>query len=109
MGSGGEGGEYKSMLVGYSQPPQAQGPFTVGKGAVNLEFRNPFYDSQEFTFSVDNSEDFVLKIPSKQKIDGGKSIQVGVEFKGTNENGSRLVVTHEKIPTPWIYFLKGQP
>lgn len=41
-----ECGEYKAAMVGYSQPPQPQGPFTVSKSA-KVEFKNPFRDTVE--------------------------------------------------------------
>jgi len=103
-----DAGEYKSMLIGYAQPPGAQGPFNIGKGKTeNIEFRNPFHDASTFTFSTDNPDDFGLKQAGKQKIEGLKSLSVGVEFRGNVGVGSRLVVSHESLSTPWIYFLNG--
>ena len=105
-----DGGEYKSVLAGYAQPPQPQGPFN-GK-SMNVEFRNPFRDACDFTISIDNPADFALKVPNKQKLDGGKTLAIGVDFKGAKPSGSRLIVSCDdasrKVTTPWIYFLKGQ-
>ncbi|CAD7939993.1 unnamed protein product [Amoebophrya sp. A120] len=101
------GTEYRTMLAGYSQPPQAKGPVVVSKSA-SIDFRNPFKEAEDFTFQIDNPNDFALKVPNKQKIEGGKSVSVGVDFTGSSPVGSRLVVTSAKIQTPWIFFLKGE-
>jgi len=103
-----DGGDYKTMLVGYAQPPQPQGPVQISnKKPEAVEFRNPFHEAVEFTVSIDNPADFVLKVPTKNKIDPGKPLSIGVEFKGQKAAGSRLIVTCEQMTTPWIYFLKG--
>ncbi|CAD7931174.1 unnamed protein product [Amoebophrya sp. A25] len=101
------GTEYKTTLVGYSGAPQAKGPVVVAKSAT-IEFRNPFHDSEDFVFALDNPNDFKLKVETKQKIEGLKTVSVGIDFVGPSAMGSRLVVTTAKSTTPWIYFLKGQ-
>lgn len=96
------------MLVGYAQPPQPQGPVQISnKKAETVEFRNPFHEAVDFTIAVDNPADFVVKTPGKNKIEPNKSLSIGVEFKGAKATGSRLIITCDSIPTPWIYFLKG--
>jgi len=103
-----EAGEYKAMVIGFCQAPLAQGPIIINnKKPENIEFRNPFHTAEDFSFQVGNPDEFVLKVPQKSKIDPLKSLSVGIEFKGTTPSGSRLVVTSDKLQTPWVYFLKG--
>merc|ERR1719171_1609396 len=103
-----EGGDYKVLLVGYTQPPQPQGPVVVqaDKGAP-IEFRNPFDAATEFSFQVDNPS---FSTGSRSaRIDPKKSISIQVAFKPDNskEQGGRLIVTAPQLSTPWIFFLKG--
>jgi len=104
-----DGGEYKSLLVGYTQPPQPQGPIVVGAGkAAPIEFRNPFDAVTEFTFQVDNPS-FSTGSRS-QRIDPKKTVSIQVNYKPTDaskEQGGRLIVNAPGVATPWIYFLKG--
>lgn len=103
-----EGGEYKVLLVGYTQPPQPQGPVVVqqGKGAP-IEFRNPFDVPTEFSFQVDNPS--FSTASRSARIDPKKSTSIPVQFKPNEgkEQGGRLIVTAPQLSTPWIFFLKG--
>jgi len=104
-----DGGEYKALLVGYTQPPQPQGPVMVQSGkAAAIEFRNPLDAVTEFTFQVDNPS-FSTGSRS-QRIDPKKSVSIQVNYKpsdGAKEQGGRLIVNAPGVATPWIFFLKG--
>jgi len=102
-----DGGDYKALLVGYTQPPQPQGPVDVAKGKDGkIEFHNPFEESVQFSVQVDNPN-FVLSRRSF-RLDAKKGESIVVQFKGEKQQGGRLIVSAStKVSTPWIYFLKG--
>jgi len=102
-----DGGDYKALLVGYTQPPQPQGPVDIVKGKDGkIDFHNPFEDSVQFSVQVDNPN-FILSRRSF-KLDAKKSESITVQFKGDKQQGGRLIVSAPtKVSTPWIYFLKG--
>merc|ERR1719316_1343660 len=104
-----DGGEYKALLVGYTQPPQPQGPVVVQSGkAAPIEFRNPFDAVTEFSFQLDNPS--FSTGAGKQRIDPKKSVSIQVQYKPSEagkEQGGRLIVNAPGVATPWIYFLKG--
>lgn len=103
-----DGGEYKALLVGYTQPPQPQGPVVVQAGkAAAIEFRNPFDAVTEFTLQLDNPS-FSTGARS-QRLDPKKSVSIQVNYKpeGGKEQGGRLIVNAPGVATPWIFFLKG--
>jgi len=102
-----DGGDYKALLVGYTQPPQPQGPIDVAKGKDGkIDFHNPFEESVQFSVQVDNPN-FVLSRRSF-RLDAKKSESIQVQFKGDKQQGGRLIVSApSKVSTPWIFFLKG--
>jgi hydrocephalus-inducing protein len=102
------GGEYKAMLTGFAQPPQPQGPYTVpnGKGDAKVEFRNPFDKPTEFKFQIDNPSFAVAQ--SDKRMDPGEVVQISVSFKSDRPQGGRLIISTDKVATPWIFFLKGE-
>jgi len=102
-----DGGDYKALLVGYTQPPQPQGPVDIAKGKDGkIDFNNPFEDSVTFSAQVDNPN-FVLSSRSF-KLDAKKMQSITVQFKGDKQQGGRLIVSApSKVSTPWIFFLKG--
>jgi len=101
-----DGGDYKALLVGYTQPPQPQGPFDIAKGKDGkIDFNNPFEESVQFSAQVDNPN-FVLGKRSF-RLDAKKSESIVVQFKGDKQQGGRLIVSAPKVSTPWIFFLKG--
>lgn len=101
-----DGGDYKALLVGYTQAPQPQGPVVIskGKGGV-IDFQNPFNEGVEFNVQVDNPS-FVFGNRSF-KLDGKKSLPIQIQFNGDKPVGARLTVTTTKVPNPWTYYLKG--
>jgi len=101
-----DGGDYKALLMGYTQPPQPQGPVAIqaGKGGT-VEFSNPFDDVVEFTVQIDNPSFTVTN--RSFKLDPKKSCPLAVQFKSDKPEGGRLIITALKIPNPWIFFLKG--
>jgi len=105
--SGAGGGEYKALLTGFAQPPQPQGPITIGNGKQGVvEFRNPFDKPTDFSLQVDNP---AFMVPMRtQRIDPQKSVQISVNFKSEKPQGGRLIISCDKVSTPWIFFLKGE-
>jgi hydrocephalus-inducing protein len=103
------GGEYKAILTGFAQPPQPQGPIIVtsGKGDTKVEFRNPFDKPTVFKFQVDNPC-FQVAGASEKELAKGAVEQVSVTFKADRVQGGRLIISTEKVSTPWIFFLKGE-
>eukprot|EP00933_Yihiella_yeosuensis_P077861 TRINITY_DN8880_c0_g1_i1.p1 TRINITY_DN8880_c0_g1~~TRINITY_DN8880_c0_g1_i1.p1 ORF type:complete len:1522 (-),score=340.36 TRINITY_DN8880_c0_g1_i1:161-4051(-) len=101
------GGEYKSLLTGYAQPPQPQGPIAIGNGKQGVvEFRNPFDKPTDFALQVDNP---AFMVPMRtQRIDSQKSVSISVNFKSDRAQGGRLIISCDKVSTPWIFFLKGE-
>jgi len=102
-----DGGEYKALLVGYSQPPQPQGPIVIPTGKPGMiEFYNPFDEVVEFTVQVDNPA-FIVGQRSF-KLDPKKSLSIAVQYKSDRPQGAgRLMVSTHRVSTPWMYFLKG--
>eukprot|EP00930_Biecheleria_cincta_P015308 TRINITY_DN12810_c0_g1_i1.p1 TRINITY_DN12810_c0_g1~~TRINITY_DN12810_c0_g1_i1.p1 ORF type:complete len:5041 (+),score=1000.88 TRINITY_DN12810_c0_g1_i1:126-15248(+) len=104
--SGAGGGEYKALLTGFAQPPQPQGPITIDNGKQGVvEFRNPFDKPTDFSLQVDNP---AFMVPMRtQRIDPQKAVQISVNFKSEKVQGGRLIISCDKVSTPWIFFLKG--
>jgi hydrocephalus-inducing protein len=101
-----DGGDYKALLVGYTQPPQPQGPFDIAKGKDGkIDFNNPFEENAQFSVQVDNPNFVVGK--RSFRLDAKKSESIIVQFKGDKQQGGRLIVSAPKVSTPWIFFLKG--
>jgi len=102
-----DGGDYKALLVGYTQPPQPQGPIDVLKGKDGkIDFSNPFEEVVQFSVQVDNPS-FTLARRSF-RLDPKKTESITVQFKGDKQQGGRLIVSApSKVSTPWIFFLKG--
>jgi len=105
--SGPGGGEYKALLTGFAQPPQPQGPITMMNGKQGVvEFRNPFDKPTDFSLQVDNP---CFMVPMRtQRIDPQKAVQISVNFKSDRSQGGRLIISCDKVSTPWIFFLKGE-
>eukprot|EP00913_Durusdinium_trenchii_P003611 g3341.t1 len=95
-----------ALLVGYSQPPQPQGPVDIPKGKPsNVDFQNPFMESVEFSIQVDNPS---FQVTQKTfKLDGKKSAPIAVSFVGDRVQQGRLLVTASEVPVPWVIFLQG--
>jgi len=103
-----DGGDYKALLVGYTQPPQPQGPVTLSSGKPsNIDFNNPFEEATEFSIQIDNPCFTVAN--RKIKLDAKKSSPIAVTFKSDKPQGARLIISASNVSTPWIYFLKGVP
>jgi len=103
-----DGGDYKALLVGYTQPPQPQGPVTLQSGkAGEVEFTNPFEDASEFTLQVDNPS-FIVGSRTI-RVDGKKTTKIGLQFKSDKKQKGCLIITAPKVGTPWKYFLEGAP
>jgi hypothetical protein len=104
--SSADGGEYRTLLVGYTAAPQPQGPVQVDRSKpASIEFMNPFEEATVFSVQVDNPS---FSIGSRQfRIDPKKTQTIAVQFKGEQPQGARLIVTAPKVTTPWIFFLKG--
>merc|ERR1712217_359615 len=102
-----DGGDYKAWLVGYTQPPQPQGPVTISAGGKPslVEFHNPFEETVEFTIQVDNPMFHVAQ--RTFKLDAKKSVPIAVQFKSDKPQAGRMIITAPKVSTPWIFFLKG--
>lgn len=49
-----EGGEYQCLLIGIASPPAPKGPIKIGAKSQSVEFKNPFFDSYQFTIRLDN-------------------------------------------------------
>jgi hypothetical protein len=105
--TGAKGGEYKAMLMGYAQPPQPQGPITIlGKKEGLVNFRNPFNKPTDFTLQVDN---VCFTVPQRlQRIDPNQAVDIKVSFKSDRVQNGRLIISCDKVSTPWIFFLKGE-
>jgi hydrocephalus-inducing protein len=101
-----EAGDYKALLVGYTQPPQPQGPVTIINGKSGaVDFSNPFDEAVEFSIQVDNP---VFSVNSRMiKLDPKKSQAITVQLKTDSPQSGRLVITSQKHSMPWVYFLKG--
>jgi len=100
--------DYKALLVGYTQPPQPQGPVEIAAGKPGtVVFMNPFDQPAEFTFQLDNPS--FSGPPRMQKLDPKKPTNIPVTFKPEppKAQGGRLIVTNPQVSTPWIFFLKG--
>lgn len=105
--SGPGGGEYSVLLVGYSTPPQPQGPVIIngsGKSEV-VEFRNPFDRTVKFTFQVDDPAFIIPK--REERLDKKSSTQIPVTFQADKNQDGRLIVSDDQTSTPWIFYLKG--
>ncbi len=64
-----EGGEYTCQLIGQAQAPQPKGPFKIGAAkAPPIEFKNPFFEAQEFVIRVDNPS-FTASVKSPVKVE----------------------------------------
>jgi len=101
-----DGGDYKALLVGYTQPPQPQGPVIIQSGkSGNVDFQNPFEEAVQFNVQIDNPN---FTVASRAfKLDGKKSAQITINFKSDKPQGGRLIVSAPKVSNPWVYFLKG--
>merc|ERR1719321_920117 len=100
-----DGGDYKALLVGYTQPPQPQGPVVIAKGKPgNVDFINPFDETVQFNVQSDNPN-FVLSSRSF-RVDPKKNTPIAVQFTGDKPQGGRLMITTAKLPSPWIFYLK---
>jgi len=106
--SGAGGGEYRALLTGYAQPPQPQGPFPIQSGkSAEIKFRNPFDRAESFFVQVDNAA-FVPSV-KKIRLDPQKVEPIIVNFPASSPpTGGRLIISCEKVSTPWIFFLKGE-
>jgi len=105
---GAGGGEYKTLVTGFAQPPQPQGPIVVpnGKGEGKVDFRNPFDKPTNFKFQIDNP---CFTVAQREKMmDPGETMNISVFFKSEKVQGGRLIISTDKVSTPWIYFLKGE-
>jgi len=101
-------GDYKALLVGYTQPPQPQGPVNIPVGKpTNVEFQNPFHEALEFTVQVDNTSFTIAQ--RSFKLDPKKTTPMAIQFTGSKAQGGRLTVTTAKVSTPWVFFLQGNP
>jgi len=49
-----EGGEYQCLLIGTATPPVPKGPIKIGAKSATVEFKNPFFEPQQFTIRLDN-------------------------------------------------------
>mmetsp|Transcript_23751 Transcript_23751/g.67953 ORF Transcript_23751/g.67953 Transcript_23751/m.67953 type:complete len:181 (+) Transcript_23751:1-543(+) len=106
--SGAGGGEYRALLTGYAQPPQPQGPYPIQSGkSTEIKFRNPFDKAESFFVQVDNAA-FVPGV-KKMRLDRQKEEPIVVSFPAASAPaGGRLIISCEKVSTPWIFFLKGE-
>jgi len=106
--SGPGGGEYRALLTGYAQPPQPQGPFSIPSGkSTEIKFRNPFDKAESFNVQVDNAAFTVNQ--KKMRLDPQKVESILVSFPSSSSPaGGRLIISCEKVSTPWIFFLKGE-
>jgi len=103
-----DGGDYKALLVGYTQPPQPQGPVVMqGAKPGEVEFTNPFQDAVEFTIQVDNP---CFTVGSRTiRIDGKKASKIVISFKSDKKQRGCLIINAPQVSTPWKYFLEGSP
>jgi hypothetical protein len=100
-------GEYKALLTGFAQPPQPQGPVAVtGKVDAKIDFRNPFDTDTDFKFQVDNAA-FSASMKDK-RMGAGEPVQIVVSFKSDKAQSGRLIISTDKVSTPWIFFLRGE-
>jgi hydrocephalus-inducing protein len=105
--SGPGGGEYRALLTGYAQPPQPQGPFPIQNGkSAEIKFRNPFTEAATFLVQVDNAAFEPTRKELSLQRQAVESVIVG--FKSPKPVGGRLIISCEKVSTPWIFFLKGE-
>eukprot|EP00434_Breviolum_minutum_P026559 symbB.v1.2.023479.t1/scaffold2076.1/size90297/5 len=99
-------GEHKALLVGYSQPPQPQGPVDIPKGKpTNVDFQNPFLEAVEFSLQVDDPS---FQLTQRAfKLDGKKSAPIPVSFVGDRVQQGRLLISAANVSVPWVIFLQG--
>jgi len=116
---GGPRGIYKCILTGVCRRPEPRGPFTVEQGGkVDVEFRNVFGDSREFSFAVDHP-DFAVG-SAKASVNARSPTTVAVSFnpqppaEDSTEplapvvSGRLLVdVEHNGEKITWVFYLKG--
>lgn len=63
-----EGGEYQCNLIGQASSPVPKGPIKIGAKPTGIEFKNPFFEPQEFKIVIDNPA-FSCGTKSPAKID----------------------------------------
>ena len=64
-----DGGEYQAILTGTSSAPQPKGPFKIGGAkSAPIEFKNPFFEAQEFVIRLDNPC-FTMGVKNPVKVD----------------------------------------
>jgi len=107
-------GSYEALITGKVRAPEPIGPFDIAKGAA-VKFKNPFNDTIEFKLQVDNPERFQFVSPDQktQKVAPLADVNVALKYnpvpagekKPTN---GRLLVSSVGVPTPWVFFLKGE-
>jgi hydrocephalus-inducing protein len=100
--------DYKALLMGYTQPPQPQGPVRLQSGkAENVPFLNPFDMAVDFNFQVDNPSFQVGQ--RSMRMNPKQQANVAVTFKPDNgkEQQGCLIITSPQANAPWKFFLKG--
>ena len=116
---GGPQGEYKCLLKGVCRRPEPRGPFTVEQGSsVQVEFRNVFGDTREFSFAVDHPDFSVGS--AKASVNARSPTTCAVSFnpqpppEDSTEplqpvvSGRLLVdVEHNGEKITWVFYLKG--
>ncbi len=84
-----------SILNGYTTLPQPKGPYKItGPKPPPIDFKNPFFDSYEFTVRIDNPA-FTSSAKSPVKVDGKKVLSINLTYKavqGYSSNG-RLTIS----------------
>eukprot|EP01015_Nassula_variabilis_P031883 TRINITY_DN728_c0_g1_i4.p1 TRINITY_DN728_c0_g1~~TRINITY_DN728_c0_g1_i4.p1 ORF type:complete len:599 (+),score=110.56 TRINITY_DN728_c0_g1_i4:1-1797(+) len=103
-----EGGEYQCLLQGQAFAPQPKGPFTITAKSYSIEFKNPFFESQEFTIRIDNPC-FTTSAKNPVKIDAKKTLGISLTYKAQANlpNTGRMMVSTGELP-PWIFYLEGE-
>jgi len=103
--------DYKALLMGYTQPPQPQGPIVLGAGKPGqVEFMNPFDTAESFNFQVDNPS-FQLN-QRNWRGERQAKVNIAITFKpdagGKAQQQGCLIITNAKANAPWKFFLKGE-
>ncbi|CAD8206755.1 unnamed protein product [Paramecium octaurelia] len=104
-----DGGEYQCLLIGQGITPQPKGPYKLsGAKPPAIEFKNPFFEAQEFTLRIDNPA-FTSSVKSPIKVDGKKVLSINITYKAVpnTSNNGRLIISCGDLPQ-WVFYLQGE-
>ncbi|KAL8431117.1 hypothetical protein Efla_004638 [Eimeria flavescens] len=121
---GGDGQEFKALLIGRATAPEAQGPMKVLKSkGLPVEFKNPLDLARDFTAQVDQAAFSLDK--RAFRLEPRKSTILNVSLKNEQRVAAmvcdvalpalrphlrysgRLLISTDGLP-PWIIYLKAE-